>query len=1144
VKAQGVFSEELVNSNTTIYLGTDSQIIDWRMQSDKTDTPAYRNICYIVFNDIELEKLGNIIPNVTAEVVKNGTGIVQKLSNILTPSMSSSNIHYIDDEYVYSVGGYYDNNYTNVSYRFYKSPIQNNFNTLTEGTTDHRNIICNKGELTEYSCEINSILYHTPVFPMYTNNKDYSMMKLGIEGYQILESGMSCCYIDKHPFDYTNIPVENSDYNFFIYNKDVYYFNIDTNIIGKNGTEVSTRASQNWSSLNFSRIYVYDDKVYLITTRPTEIEITVYDTSLNEIKNNTTSRGVNSIKEAEYVGFAVVDNSGIHIFGYTGYDKVSLDLNHISYTNGLPRVDSVVDGAHFRKGILYLLKNTSYGSPPGSFNSIIERYNLNFLSNSGIYLSEILKELFLECGLLESDIDVTAGSTTLVNGYIVSKNMSPRTAIEPLLSAYEFSIVELNYQLVLRKQDQTSRSIIYDYDLVLVNGSKIEQNIKQEVDSIKRLTIKYANSISDYQTSVQSSMRMDTSSTNEIMIDMPLALSDTEAKKMSEKELYKSWSGRSSASFSLTFEYYFLIAGDVITLIIDEYAQDIKITKITITEDYKLECSGVLTSSSIFISNAIGSDTGDNGGEIAGLVGPTELEILDIPTLDNDYINIEGVYIACGGYTDNWNGCSVYSKSLMSDDLSLDVNLMSSSTIIGITKTKLLDGKTQVWDRVNTIDVQVNIDFTSYNKTEDDLLNGKNYILIGDEILQFKNITDISVLPTDNFFRLDTLLRGRRGTESKTTSHSIGERVVLLYSSLALGFIQKSIGNNDYYAAQTLGTTEFSEEESLLYTGNNLKPFSVWYLKIFNNSSNTLELDWQRRSRYISGYLKRLPIVDTPESYSILINNTVERFSSTSSFEYTNAMKADDGFGINDGFSFDISHIGLIYGESTKIIYGDFYPVYIKQLLPIAFWQFNETGSDIIAVEEINSYDGDIVSSPNLDYPSLIKDSNTTAVEFNLGASDYIRTPVLPISTSSEMSLSFLWENNELASPSLAKYIYHLRGTVGHRNMYFINNDLIMGNNDGASNTISYTFEDNKIYSIAAIYDIPNELGYIYANGVLVSSGNIGGATSGKLGSYDYFGRPADVGNYSAGILDEMSIFDRILTVEEITTIAINAGVF
>lgn len=66
------FSGGLSPNNVTMYNGSDVQEINWYIQSNEPDTPAYRHVAYVVFNSIALENYGNRIPSVSVEMVMVG----------------------------------------------------------------------------------------------------------------------------------------------------------------------------------------------------------------------------------------------------------------------------------------------------------------------------------------------------------------------------------------------------------------------------------------------------------------------------------------------------------------------------------------------------------------------------------------------------------------------------------------------------------------------------------------------------------------------------------------------------------------------------------------------------------------------------------------------------------------------------------------------------------------------------------------------------------------------------------------------------------------------------------------------------------------------------------------------------------------
>ncbi|MCP3674262.1 MAG: hypothetical protein GY829_07305, partial [Gammaproteobacteria bacterium] len=300
-------------------------------------------------------------------------------------------------------------------------------------------------------------------------------------------------------------------------------------------------------------------------------------------------------------------------------------------------------------------------------------------------------------------------------------------------------------------------------------------------------------------------------------------------------------------------------------------------------------------------------------------IGDTTFKILDVPSLNNSVNTTEGMYIACAGDSNSWRGAMFYSKSSELDDLS-SISVLIGSTPMGEAINALSDGPTHVWDRNGYITVYSSVDLVQFYTTEESVLNGNNYILLGEEILQFATV----VLNGDGSYTLSTLLRGRRGTELKTSNHTIQERFVYLKSS-TMGFIPNAISSGYYYTAIGLGGNVNEDDiVQVQNTGNNLKPFSPSYLKVKLEENNDFSVVWMRRSRYVSGYLKALPIIDVPESYNIDIvddiNGDVINSYTTSSqnFTYTSALQSSDGLVPGLVVGFYVSQVSSVYGKGEE----------------------------------------------------------------------------------------------------------------------------------------------------------------------------------------------------------------------------------
>jgi hypothetical protein len=123
-----------------------------------------------------------------------------------------------------------------------------------------------------------------------------------------------------------------------------------------------------------------------------------------------------------------------------------------------------------------------------------------------------------------------------------------------------------------------------------------------------------------------------------------------------------------------------------------------------------------------------------------------------------------------------WRGAVIYRSS---DGVSF-TDYAAITTAVGWAKAMTvlpLHDSWGVWDRDNVLAVQVQspgLEFES--RTELEVLDGANLLLVGQEIVQFADAEQLG----PSTWRLSKLLRGRRGTEWAMSSHQVGEVVLVL----------------------------------------------------------------------------------------------------------------------------------------------------------------------------------------------------------------------------------------------------------------------------------------------------------------------------------------------------------------------------
>ncbi len=173
------------------------------------------------------------------------------------------------------------------------------------------------------------------------------------------------------------------------------------------------------------------------------------------------------------------------------------------------------------------------------------------------------------------------------------------------------------------------------------------------------------------------------------------------------------------------------------------------------------------------------------------------------------------------------------------------------------------------------------------------VLNGANVILIGYEILQFRDVTNLG----DDVYRLSHLLRGRFGTEWAMSQHVANERVVVL-TETGLRRVRESTADLDqiryYKAVSNRQTLQQAAIHAIQNTGASVRPYAPSKVEGSRDGSNNLTITWIRRTR-ISGEWRDyvdVPIGELTEAYEIdivdpadgSIKRTIEASSETATY--------------------------------------------------------------------------------------------------------------------------------------------------------------------------------------------------------------------------------------------------------------------
>lgn len=543
-------------------------------------------------------------------------------------------------------------------------------------------------------------------------------------------------------------------------------------------------------------------------------------------------------------------------------------------------------------------------------------------------LAAIISELSERAGLAVSDINVSRLAAQ-VEGYVIVAPQSVRACIEQLEKAYMFDSAESDYTLKFIPRGQSSDATLSSDELAVQpdkRGDVIQITRQQEVELPKRVNVIYLNRLADYQPNTQYAERAYTESYEVMTLDIPVVISDQQARNIADISLYTKWVERHRYSFLLPIKYATLEPGDVVQIDTTNVSHQLRMKQVKLLSKNLLFVDAVAEDAAAYDFYSPAAESTQNRLENQ-TVSATALELLDIPALPSDDVYVAKMRIAASGLAENWRGAALF----RSDNAGASYNRVIDTprgASIGVTVDALGIGVTNRFDEVSEVTVQFIGEVELESITELAILNGANSMLIGDEIIQFQN----AELLAPSKYKLTRLLRGRLGTDHAISTHTSIERVVLLDSGLVSQNMSLSLLYlSRLYKCVSVGDTlANTAAESFTYGGVYLKPYSPVSLATSLQGSGDISLSWIRRTRGQGEWQDSVdvPLNEDSEQYEIdvLDGVTLKRTISatTQSLTYTLAEQTADFGAAANNFTFRVAQRSAQVGRgyTSDIFYS------------------------------------------------------------------------------------------------------------------------------------------------------------------------------------------------------------------------------
>lgn len=534
----------------------------------------------------------------------------------------------------------------------------------------------------------------------------------------------------------------------------------------------------------------------------------------------------------------------------------------------------------------------SYHAPTNSLivfaDGVMQRWALQRQGAAAVTIQSVLEGLSASAGLESTEVDAS-GIPGTVRGYAVSRGSSAKDAIDPLLSVFRAAAHDNAgiLSFVLRGGGADLGTVTEDEFILEGDGAEVyrEERVEQ-VDLPRSVEVTYLDAARDYQAGAQRAQRAVAplpvvSDGEEVELSVPVAISADEARAAAEAILYQAWQER--VSFSLTLPRPWLRAQptDLLTLSLgDGRVIETRVVRATVLPSYSVALDLLAQEGAVFEGSGAAGDSGNTPESPSPGSPPTQALAPDIPLVrDEDDIGriaSRAYFILAGFGQSGWPGGRLY----RSFDGGTSFGVAGSSNEEGTIgfAASILPAPVMIFatDYINTVDVLIQTGDAPTSITHEQMLAGGNIALLGEELIQF---ADVEVLG-DGLYRLSTLLRGRRGTDPFVGTHAIGEPFALLQGPALRRYTNplQALSLTHLFRAAGIGQNPLTGTQSAgVVVGADLLPYAPVHIYSEDDGASGINIFWTRRTRVGGEWLDdtgTVPLAEDIEEYAIEIRET------------------------------------------------------------------------------------------------------------------------------------------------------------------------------------------------------------------------------------------------------------------------------
>ncbi|OYX10791.1 MAG: hypothetical protein B7Z15_12960 [Rhizobiales bacterium 32-66-8] len=528
-------------------------------------------------------------------------------------------------------------------------------------------------------------------------------------------------------------------------------------------------------------------------------------------------------------------------------------------------------------------------------------------------LSDLVACLCADHGV--SGIDSTA-LTGVVDGYLVDRPMSARSALDPLAQAFAFAAREEDGRLVFRPRGGRVQARLSEADLVSRGSAPPLALVRtQESELPLEVTISFMDPAGDYRTAQVASRRLVGASRHVARAELSLVAPLNAMVRAADVWLQDLWAGRESATFAVPQSALALAPGDVVEVTSAGRARLLEIQRIEETEVRAITARSI--EPEVFQAPLPALET--SPVRLPAAFGPPEVVVLDLPLFAaSDPVPLQHLAAAAAP----WPGPLAVWRS--TDGASFEaIAALSAAATLGELTDALAPGPLWRFDRSSRLLVVLDAGELS-SASEAEVLDGANILALlaegrAPELIQFTQ----AELLAGGLLALSGLLRGQAGTEAAGAAPwPAGTRFVWLNGAVApvahgLSAYGRSVRYRVGPAAGDHGDARV-QEVSATIGGAALLPLAPVHLAARRGEAG-IEITWVRRTRIEAAFdVAEVPLGEDVEAYrlEILDGASVRRVidTATPGARYSAAQELADFGAPRTALTFQVAQVSAALG--------------------------------------------------------------------------------------------------------------------------------------------------------------------------------------------------------------------------------------